>query len=153
MLYRGKSDRCYVHHVVRSLRLVVVLLLSVLAGCGGDDDKADTAATVADAVCGNRADLSSGPELTIIGLTADQRLVRFQECGPKKVQEIGRVSGLRAPDTALVGIDFRVQDGQLYGVGEGGGIYTLDTNTAAATPAPQSPLTVRLEGRLLRRGL
>ena len=41
--------------------------------------------------------------------------------------------GLQAPDTMLVGIDFRVQDGNLYGVGNGGGIYTLDTETAEAT--------------------
>ena len=53
---------------------------------------------------------------------------------------------MQAPDTALVGIDFRVQDGQLYGVGNGGGIYTLDTHTAVATLAPLSPLDVSLDG-------
>ena len=58
--------------------------------------------------------------------------------------EIGSVSGLKAPDDALVGMDFRVQDGQLYGVGNGGGIYTLDTHTAVATLV--SPLTVSLDG-------
>ena len=57
----------------------------------------------------------------------------FRECNPTRAREIGSVYGLQAPDTMLVGIDFRVQDGQLYGVGNGGGIYTIDTYTAVAT--------------------
>jgi hypothetical protein len=36
-------------------------------------------------------------------------------------------------DTALIGIDFRVQDGKLYGVGNAGGVYTIDQKTAEAT--------------------
>jgi hypothetical protein len=35
-------------------------------------------------------------------------------------------------DTALIGIDFRVQDGLLYGVGNAGGVYTLDTSNGNA---------------------
>jgi Domain of unknown function (DUF4394) len=136
MLRRDKHDRYCVRYVVCALGLVVVLL-SGLAGCGDDDDGADTD-------CGNRADFISGPELTILGLTADQRLVRFQECRPRQVQTIGRVSGLQASDTALVGLDFRVQDGQLYGVGNGGGVYTLNTTTAQATFV--NTLTVPLAG-------
>jgi len=54
------------------------------------------------------------------------------------------VYGLRWSDTALVGIDFRVQDGQLYGVGNGGGVYTINTYTAEATLVSQ--LTTGLEG-------
>jgi hypothetical protein len=41
-----------------------------------------------------------------------------------RTREIGFVNGLSSPDASLVGIDFRVQDGQLYGVGDGGGIYS-----------------------------
>jgi uncharacterized protein DUF4394 len=148
MLRRSKSARCCVRHVGRSLGLVVLLLLSVLAGCGGDDDEDDKATTggsaAANSACGNRADFASGPELNIIGLTADQRLVRFQECSPRQVQAVGRVSGLQAPDNALVGIDFRVQDGQLYGLGNGGGVYTLNLSTAQATFV--NALTVSLVG-------
>lgn len=43
-----------------------------------------------------------------------------------------QVTGLDT-DTALIGIDYRVQDGKLYGVGNSGGIYTIDTKTAKAT--------------------
>ena len=51
---------------------------------------------------------------------------------------------MQGSDTALVGIDFRVQNGQLYGVGNGGGIYTIDPRTAQASLVSQ--LTVPLEG-------
>ena len=104
----------------------------------------------ADLFCGNRADLIRGPRLTILGLTEDQRLVSFRECNPGRLREIGSVSGLQAPDTKLVGIDFRVQDqdGLLYGVGDGGGIYTLDTHTAVAKASRLvPPLTVPLDGK------
>ena len=104
----------------------ILLVAAVMAGL-------TTTPAAADSFCGNRADLVRGPRLTILGLTADQRLVKFRECNPRRLDEIGSVSGLQAPDYALVGIDFRVQDGQLYGVGNGGGIYTLDTHTAVAT--------------------
>jgi hypothetical protein len=36
-------------------------------------------------------------------------------------------------DTTLIGIDYRVQNGKLYGVGNAGGIYILDPQTAVAT--------------------
>ena len=103
-----------------------------------------TKADASDSGCGNRTSFVSGARLTILALTADQRLLRFRECNPTRPREIGSVYGLQAPDTLLVGMDFRVQDGQLYGVGNGGGIYTLDTNTAVATLVSQ--LTVSLDG-------
>ncbi|MER6201097.1 DUF4394 domain-containing protein [Streptomyces sp. NPDC001586] len=81
--------------------------------------------------------------LTAIGLTSDQRLVEFDVDQPSKTQALGRVSGLQG-DTKLVGIDFRVQNEQLYGVGDRGGIYTLNTNNARATKVSQ--LTVPLSG-------
>jgi len=82
--------------------------------------------------------------LTIIGLTADQQLVTFRECIPRRLDQIGRVAGLQSPDTALVGIDLRAQDGLLSGVGNGGGIDTIDTDSAAAIRV--SPLTTPLNG-------
>jgi hypothetical protein len=95
-------------------------------------------------LCGNRSDFGRIPRLTIFGLTSDQRLVTFKECRPGKLKEIGTVFGLQDDDTALVGIDFRVQDGELYGLGDGGGIYTIDTATAEAFKVEE--LDVDLEG-------
>ena len=120
--------------------LMVVMALITTKAKASDSRKTDDS----DSRCGNRASFVRGDRLTILALTADQRLLRFRECNPMRARDIGIVYGLQAPDTMLVGIDFRVQDGQLYGVGNGGGIYTIDTNTAMATLI--SSLTVSLAG-------
>jgi Domain of unknown function (DUF4394) len=83
-------------------------------------------------------------DLRVFGLTDDGRLVRFRAGAPRKDRDLGYVWNLTATDTALVGIDFRVQDGKLYGVGNGGGVYTIDTTTAKATFV--NALTVPLSG-------
>jgi hypothetical protein len=99
------------------------------------------AATTAAADCGNRSDFIRGARLGVTGLTADQRLVRFRECNPERVTEIGPVTGFQGADTALVGIDYRVQDGKLYGVGNGGGVYTIsDTAQLTFVNALTTPL-------------
>jgi hypothetical protein len=98
----------------------------------------------ASGACGERSDFGRGRKLEVIGLTADARLVRFGECRPGRLREIAPISGLGGADSALVGIDFRVQDGLLYGVGDGGGVYRIDTASGVATL--DSQLTVPLEG-------
>ncbi|EGX57095.1 hypothetical protein SZN_24628 [Streptomyces zinciresistens K42] len=80
--------------------------------------------------------------LTAIGLTSDQRLVEFKVDRPAWARSLGKVSGL-AGDSRLVGIDFRVQNGKLYGVGDRGGIYTLDVRAKAWKV---SQLTAALSG-------
>ena len=93
----------------------------------------------------DREDLFSGPgNVSVIGLTDDGRLVRFRANSPQRTRDIGYVQGLSGNDTALVGIDFRVQDGKLYGVGNGGGVYTIDAATAEARFV--NALTVPLMG-------
>lgn len=84
-----------------------------------------------------------GGALDVIGLTSDQRLVCFEANDPAGAATIGAVTGLTG-DTALVGMDFRPATGVLYGVGNAGGIYTLDTATAVATMVSQ--LSVALTG-------
>ncbi|GHE26505.1 DUF4394 domain-containing protein [Streptomyces hydrogenans] len=81
--------------------------------------------------------------LHAIGLTGDQRLVEFDVHKPSRTWSLGKVSGL-AGDTRLVGIDFRVQNEKLYGVGDKGGVYTLNTTSAKAVKVSQ--LTVTLAG-------
>jgi hypothetical protein len=89
---------------------------------------------------------SSLNDLRVIGLTDDGRLVSFTARSPERTREIGYVTGLSGTDTALIGIDFRVQNGKLYGVGNGGGVYTIDTRTAEAMFV--NALTVPLVGTL-----
>ncbi|MFE5628519.1 DUF4394 domain-containing protein [Streptomyces sp. NPDC056543] len=81
--------------------------------------------------------------LHAVGLTGDQRLVEFDVCKPSSTWSLGKVSGLSG-DTKLVGIDFRVQNEKLYGVGDKGGVYTLSTTNAKAMKVSQ--LTVALAG-------
>jgi hypothetical protein len=83
-------------------------------------------------------------KLKVFGLTSDGRLVRFRADKPERTNDIGYIAGLSGADSALVGIDFRVQDGKLYGVGNFGGVYTIDTATAQATFV--NALTVPLSG-------
>lgn len=58
-----------------------------------------------------------------VGL-AGNTLVRFAVDNPRAAFPLGRIQGLRG-DTRLIGIDHRVQDDRIYGVGDEGGIYTL----------------------------
>lgn len=81
--------------------------------------------------------------LWVVGLTEDMQLVCFNENRPGNARSIGFVSGLMRGDI-LVGIDYRVQDGKLYGVSRAGGVYMLDLRTAMATKVSQ--LSVALDG-------
>ncbi len=87
---------------------------------------------------------NSSRSLTVIGLAGGgTQLVSFAADRPQRAKGIGTVTGLTG-DTLLVGIDYRVQDGLLYGLGNAGGIYTLETGYAVATKVGQ--FTVALQG-------
>lgn len=89
-----------------------------------------------------------GDDLDVIGLTQDARLIRFEDDRPDRARRVGRVKGL-VGDAKLVGIDFRPASGNdgsrgvLYGLGDAGGVYTLDRD-ARATKVSQ--LSIALEG-------
>jgi Domain of unknown function (DUF4394) len=85
-----------------------------------------------------------GAGLRVVGLTDDQRLVTFRSGSPARVTNVARIFGLKG-DSSLVGIDYRVQDGKLYGVGDQGGVYTINTRNASVIKVSQ--LTVALNGR------
>jgi uncharacterized protein DUF4394 len=85
-----------------------------------------------------------GDRLKAVGLADGGRtLVSFRTTEPRDARKVGdvRLQG----DARLVGIDFRVQNGELYGVGDRGGIYVLDPTNAGARKVGQ--LSVALEGR------
>jgi hypothetical protein len=72
--------------------------------------------------------------LRAVGLTADNELIAFRTAAPRATSRlIGTIAGTNAADAEIVGIDYRVQDGKLYAVGRGGGVYTIDTSNATAT--------------------
>ena len=81
--------------------------------------------------------------LTVVALADDGSLVTVRADRPNLPRDIERVKGLDG-DKKLVGVDFRVQDGKLYGVGDAGGIYTINRQNGRATKVSQ--LSVALSG-------
>ncbi len=67
---------------------------------------------------------------TILGLTADNKIVTF-DSEKRAVTKTVAISGIEG---GLIGFDIRPIDGKLYGVNEGGTIYTIDVATGKATP-------------------
>ncbi|MBB5874279.1 hypothetical protein F4553_007713 [Allocatelliglobosispora scoriae] len=113
----------------------LVMLAAIVAGLA-----APTAASAATDGYGPPTRRGHAP--VAIGLTSTQSLVTFRVDEPARTRSLGAVSGL-VGDTRIVGIDYRVQDRKLYGVGEQGGIYTFIG--AAATKVSQ--LTAALSGQ------
>jgi hypothetical protein len=122
----------------RGIRCAFVGAIALLALLGTDG--------VAHADNQNAESMSSGAmdSLRVFGVTNDSRLVFFRAGSPRSPREVGSIVGLSGGDTALIGIDFRVQDGLLYGVGNNGGVYTIDSTTAVARLV--NVLTVPLSG-------
>ncbi|MEV5101534.1 DUF4394 domain-containing protein [Streptomyces massasporeus] len=70
------------------------------------------------------------PSLRAFGISGDGTLMAtFTTDRPQVLDWVRAVTGLSG-DTGLIGIDFRVQDGLMYGVGNKGGIYTIKTPPA-----------------------
>lgn len=134
----------------RTLIATVMALSTVTAGAtsGAADNAADNAADGGVASGAVRSAVRSAipaaavPGFDAIGLTGNRHLVGFEIRSPGRARDLGAVNGL-AGDTALVGIDYRVQDGKLYGVGDQGGVYTL---SGPANAVKVSQLTVPLSG-------
>lgn len=81
--------------------------------------------------------------LAVTGLTSSNTLVAFRTDNVRPSGRAVPVTGL-VGDTGLVGIDYRVRDGKLYGVGRAGGVYTI---TAGGKATKVAQLSVALDGR------
>jgi hypothetical protein len=79
------------------------------------------------------ATASASDAATLIGLTADNQLVRI-DTETRRAAAPVRVSGAAGK---LVGIDVRPADGKLYGLTDSGQIVTIDSATGAATRVSQ----------------
>ncbi|MGH4009814.1 MAG: DUF4394 domain-containing protein, partial [Pseudonocardiaceae bacterium] len=112
------------------------LLLPTTVACAADESPPAAEQAPPAAEQGGQA------ALNIVGLTDDNKLVEFSSDDPTP-RETGTISALDGGDTKLVGIDYRVQDSQLYGVGDKGGLYSLETNGQATSVGR---LTIALEG-------
>ncbi|MFI7315770.1 DUF4394 domain-containing protein [Streptomyces venezuelae] len=73
---------------------------------------------------------AAAPSLRAFGITGDgTQMATFTTDRPNVLDWVRDIVGLSG-DTALIGIDFRVQNGLMYGVGDKGGIYTIKTPPA-----------------------
>ena len=103
--------------------LLVSAVAMTLSACGGGSDHDDVVVT-------------PPPPVVVAGdvfvLTASNKLLSFDRATPATIRTTATVTGLQAGEN-LLGIDFRPADGQLYGVGSTGRIYTLNGVTGAAT--------------------
>jgi hypothetical protein len=82
--------------------------------------------------------------LSAVALTAEQSLLAFRTDRPERARTVGRVRGLIGGDARIIGIDYRPATGDLYGVGDAGGVYVIDDRSARATL--RSRLSVPLAG-------
>ncbi|EZP37284.1 DUF4394 domain-containing protein [Janthinobacterium lividum] len=103
--------------------LLVSAVAMTLSACGGGSDHDEVVVT-------------PPPPVVVAGdvfvLTASNKLLSFDRATPATIRTTATVTGLQAGEN-LLGIDFRPADGQLYGVGSTGRIYTLNGVTGAAT--------------------
>jgi Domain of unknown function (DUF4394) len=79
------------------------------------------------------------------GLTTTNGLYSFDTATAFTVSDIIPVTGLKAANEQLEGIDFRPADGKLYALGRVSGtsdlrLYTVNTQTGAATQVGNAPL-------------
>jgi len=107
---------------------------------------AATATLVAASPSDSRA--AAAPSLRAFGISSDGTIMStFTTDKPDTLDWFRAIKGLSG-DTAALGIDFRVQDGLMYLVGNKGGIYTVKTPPSVpdVTVTKVSQLTVPLYG-------
>jgi hypothetical protein len=103
-------------------------------------------ATAMLAACATEPTEPVGPpakEMIFAVSTANQ-LIQFNAGQPQKTLSARPLTGLAAGET-LLGIDYRVAKGQLYGLGASGQLYRIDTRTGAAS-AIGTPSALPKEG-------
>jgi hypothetical protein len=79
-----------------------------------------------------------------VGLTSDNSLAFFNSDNLANVNRIG-LTGLQSGEN-LLGIDFRPQTGQLFGLGSTNRLYSINLTTGAATQVGTQPFSVALSG-------
>ncbi len=127
--------------VATAVAATIAVPATALVATAGSPAQSSTSSSTASTT--RTADRARG--FDVIGLTADSRLVRFSTGGTERLKRLDKVRGL-TDDQRLVGIDYRVQDRKLYGVGDLGGIYTIDTGVRFGRATKVSQLTVPLTG-------
>jgi hypothetical protein len=124
--------------------LIVGAALVATASCAGNDPTTPAAAAAPVGDPSRPVSRTAAAAVDVVGLVDGTSLVRFTTDDPTIVGKPATVSGL-ARDTRLVGIDYRVQDSLLYGVGDAGGLYSI---TESGTATKVGELSVPLDGQV-----
>lgn len=80
---------------------------------------------------------------TLLAVTQDHQLIRFNAGQPQRILDRKPLLGL-PPGDNLVGIDFRVARGVLYGLSQQGQLFTIDASSGRMTRVGSQPLAVAL---------
>lgn len=110
------------------LRLIALSVALALTGCATMDSET----------------MGAPRKETIHAVTDDNKLLSFNGGQPQKTLRSVALTGLQ-PGETLQGIDYRVARGVLFGLGSSGRLYTINTQTGAAT-AVGGPIPVKLGG-------
>ncbi len=84
------------------------------------------------------------PDSNVHAVTTTNRLLLFNVHLPEAIISSQPITGLQAGES-VVGIDTRRTDGRLYALGSTSRLYTLDPETAAATPVRPRPVLARAQ--------
>src|SRR6478672_12986643 len=88
----------------------------------------------------SQQDTSSAPRKEIVyAVTASNMLISFNAGQPDKILSRKPLTGLQDKET-LLGIDYRVAKGWLYGMGSSGRLYRLDTGSGGAQMIGSGPI-------------
>jgi hypothetical protein len=89
-----------------------------------------------------RSSSRSSQNVDVVATTRDQKLICFRSNHPERAHTVGKL-GPFTTDTRLVGIDVRPATGVLYGLGDKGGIYTVDPTTAVTKLVARTSVALR----------
>lgn len=78
---------------------------------------------------------------TVYAVTSSSQLVKFNAGQPGKILARQPLSGLQNGEV-LLGIDYRVAKGWLYGLGSSGRLYRINTGNGAVTMIGSGPISV-----------
>lgn len=82
---------------------------------------------------------------TIYAVTSSNQLVKFNAGQPGKILSSQPLVGLQTGEV-LLGIDYRVAKGWLYGLGSGGRLYRINTGNGSVTMIGSAPVAVLPSG-------
>lgn len=83
---------------------------------------------------------------TMLAVTQDHQLIRFNAGQPQRILDRKPLLGL-PPGNTLVGIDYRVARGVLYGLSHQGLLFTIDAASGRLTRVGSRPAALPTDGR------